>query len=180
MCAHHIEIAEENITTRSAGFLCQMPGPGQRRVSISCKINSASRTRQSSPGHGPMERRAVFTRRCHFRPSKDGLPENQGGDLSLLFAGRVVPSSASTRDLCSHRIHAMSTAIRLPCRPSTIRDNVSGTAVSDRDPPIRDFFPKSWKVFSENRGMNTNSKCACLCQPVSWNTPAPRARRCSR
>ena len=43
-------------------------------------------------------------------------------------------------------------------QPSTFdrpAHNVSGTAVSDRDPPIRDFFPKSWKVFSD--GINANS-----------------------
>lgn len=41
-------------------------------------------------------------------------------------------------------------------RPSTIR-NVSGTAVRDRDPPMRDYFPKCWKGFQKNPGRNANS-----------------------
>ena len=45
-------------------------------------------------------------------------------------------------------------------QPSTFdrpAHNVSGTAVSDRDPPIRDFFQKAGRVFQKNRGMNANS-----------------------
>ena len=45
-------------------------------------------------------------------------------------------------------------------QPSTFdrpAHNVSGTAVSDRGPPLRDYFQNAGRVFSENRGMNANS-----------------------
>ena len=45
-------------------------------------------------------------------------------------------------------------------QPSTFdrpAHNVSGTAVRDRDPTIRDYFQKAGRFFSEDRGMNAYS-----------------------
>ena len=49
----------------------------------------------------------------------------------------------------------MATTPTSDLRPS--RHNVPGIAVRDRDPPIRDYFQKAGRAFSENRGMNANS-----------------------
>src|SRR6516165_2519222 len=59
---------------------------------------------------------------------------------------------------------AMSTAIiRLPIDHSDPRPsrNVSRTAVSNRGPHIRNYFPKSWKVFAPRLGVVRGDKPDC-------------------
>jgi hypothetical protein len=62
----------------------------------------------------------------------------------------------------------------LDLRPSYFdrpADNVSGTAVYDCDPPIGDFFPKSWKALENREGREFSNARA-------FANPSPATLRC--
>ena len=85
----------------------------------SCHSAETHRTGASNRGHPSHATASSF---CAIAP--------QLRPLDVAPGARVAPTTSTASD---HR----------PSR------NVSGTAVRNRSPPISDFFPNSWKVFSE-------------------------------